>query len=159
MLTPFYLEQFCNDLQIQIVKALKRADGSCIKRGKLTVTKKVEKYLLKQFLITKRFQQSNILDKLRMDQNIVKDKDVDLSEIKDFKIKFGNNSVIKYKTRQNLKNSNKTFNKTLIASRIFHWEFRRNIDMAEIHDKIALDAFDARFEARTLEWKNRTNKI
>jgi hypothetical protein len=31
--------------------------------------------------------------------------------------------------------------------------------MAEIHDKIALDAFDARFEARTLEWKNRTNKI
>jgi ABC-type uncharacterized transport system auxiliary subunit len=150
MLAPFYLEQFCNDLQIQIVKALKRADGSCIKRGK---------YLLKQFLITKRFQQSNILDKLRMDQNIVKDQDVDLSEIKDFKIKFGNNSVIKYKTRPNLKNSNKTFNKTLIASRIFHWEFRRNIDMAEIHDKIALDAFDARFEARTLEWKNRTNKI
>ncbi len=30
---PFYLKQFCNDLQIQLAKALKRAGGSCIKRG------------------------------------------------------------------------------------------------------------------------------
>ena len=98
---PVFLEQFRIDLQIQLAKALKRADGSCIKKRKLSISTKVETYLQKKFLITKRLQQSRILDVLKLDQNIVKDnRDLDFSEITNFKIKFGNDSVLQYKTRE-----------------------------------------------------------
>ena len=152
---PVFLEQFRIDLQIQLAKALKRADGSCIKKGKLSISTKVEMFLQKKFQITKRLQLSRILDVLKLDQNIVKDNiDLDLSEITDFKIKFGNDSVVQYKTR---KSSFKTLDKTFKASRIFHWEFNRNINMAENHDKAALEILNTRFEARTAEWRARTN--
>jgi hypothetical protein len=152
---PLYLKQFCNDLQIQLAKALKRAGGSCIIRGKLTISPKVEKYLQKYFNITKRFLQSSMLDALLLDQNIVKDnKDLDLSEIKNFKIKFGNDSVMQYKTR---KTDSTTSDRSFKSSRIFHWEFERNINMAENRDKTAIDALNTRFEARTSEWRARIN--
>jgi hypothetical protein len=150
---PLYIEQFRNDLQIMLVKALKTAIGSCIKRGKLTISPKVEKYLQNRFHITKRLQKSNILDILDLDQKIVKNEvDVDFSVIIDFKVKFGNDSVLNYVTRKSNSNS---FRKTLKISRIVHWEFFRNIDMAENHDGTAIDALDARFNARTSEWRAR----
>jgi hypothetical protein len=151
---PVFLEQFRIDLQIQLAKALKRADGSCIKKGKLSISTKVETYLQKKIPITKRLQQSRILDVLKLDQNIVKDnRDLDLSEITNFKIKFGNDSVLQYKTRK----SSLTLDKTFKASRIFHWEFNRNINMAENHDRAGLEILNTRFEARTAEWRARTN--
>ena len=72
----------------------------------------------------------------------------------DFKIKFGNDSVLQYKTR---KSSFITLDKTFKASRIFHWEFERKINMAENRDKTAYDALNTRFEARTSEWRARIN--
>jgi hypothetical protein len=99
---PLYIEQFRNYLQIILVKALKTAIGSCINRVTLTISPKVEKYLQNRFHITKRLQKSNILD---LDQKIVKNEvDVDFSVIIDFKIKFGNDSVLNYVTRKS--NSN-----------------------------------------------------
>ena len=68
---PIYMNEFINNLQIQLVKSLRRR-GSCIKRGKLTISTKVEKYLIKKFKITKRMQLSNILSILGLYQNIVK---------------------------------------------------------------------------------------
>ena len=81
-------------------------------------------------------------------------KDLDLSEIKNLKIKFGNDSVMQYKTR---KTDSRTLDRSFKSSRIFHWEFERNISMAENRDKTAYDALNTRFEARTSEWRARIN--
>ena len=58
---PIYMNELINNLQIQLEKSLRRR-GSCIKRGNLTISTKVEKYLIKKFKITKRMQLSNILN-------------------------------------------------------------------------------------------------
>ena len=60
------MNEFIDNLQIQLIKSLRRR-GSCIKRGKLIISTKVENYLIKKFNITKRMQLSNILNILGFD--------------------------------------------------------------------------------------------
>ena len=148
---PIFLNQFINDLQIQICKSLKRK-GNCIKRGKLLVSEEVEEYLIANFEITKRMQLTNILNYLEIDQNILKDnEDTDPSTKTDFQIKFGNKTVCKFKTRQS---NSVTLTKERIPSRIFYWEFKRVVQMGEKIDETGAD-LDARYEARISEWKER----
>jgi hypothetical protein len=151
--SPLYMKQFLNDLQIQISKSLKR-NGSCIKKGSLRISSKVEIFLEKKFKVTKRIQPTNLLIFFGLDQNIVKDhNDIEPSTITDFKIKFGNKQVLNYNTR---KNNFVTVNKNLNSSRIFHWEFIRVVQMTEMNGEDNL-ALDKRYEARTLEWRSMSN--
>jgi hypothetical protein len=148
---PIYMNEFIDNLQIQLIKSLRRR-GSCIKRGKLIISTKVENYLIKKFNITKRMQLSNILNILRLDQNIVKNSfDINPSKISCFKIKFGNKSVVGYRTRQ--LNSN-TLEKVFNSSRIFHWEFIRTVDMTGMNDENSLNE---RYERRISVWRTLKN--
>ena len=93
-------------------------------------------------------QLSNILNILGLDQNIVKnDIDINPSKISCFKIKFGNKSVVGYKTRQL---NSTTLEKTFNSSRFFHWEFIRTVYMTEMNDENSLDE---RYERRISGWR------
>ena len=125
---PNYLNEFIIDLQIQLARSLYRSGGSCIKKGKLAISKRVEKYLLKHFPITKKMQFSGILDQLVFDQNTLKDHSNSCPSIfTDFKIKFGNDSKCKYTIID--KSYLGRLEKNLNAKRILHWKYIRIISM------------------------------
>ena len=46
---PNYLNEFIIDLQIQLARSLNRSGGSCIKKGKLAISKKRRKLFVKTF--------------------------------------------------------------------------------------------------------------
>ena len=46
---PKYMIEFANELQFMVVRSLKRK-GSSVKKGKFSVSLKVEKYILKNYL-------------------------------------------------------------------------------------------------------------
>jgi len=91
---PKYVDEFSNELQFNVIRSLNRK-GSVNKKGKLTISKQVERYIGKKYQITKKMQKSNILDKLKLNQRIVKDySDQNESLVSDFKIRIGRHRQI-----------------------------------------------------------------
>lgn len=121
---PKYVDEFSNELQFNVIRSLNRK-GSVNKKGKLTISKQVERYIGKKYQITKKMQKSNILDKLKLNQRIVKDySDQNESLVSDFKIRIGRHRQIKYTTPCGLTHSQ-------TANSFIYWEFSRLIQMAE----------------------------
>ena len=95
---PKYMNEFVNELQYMIIKSLKRK-GSIFKKGKFTISKQVESYIIKKFKVTKRMQLSNILYELNLNQSIVNDLfDSNQSIVNNFKIRLGRSRQTKYTT-------------------------------------------------------------
>ena len=125
-LYPKYLGEFVNELQINLARSLKKK-GSCIKKGRLTITKQAEKFMIRKFRITKRMKLSDILNKLGLDQNIITGhSDNEPSTISNFKIRLGNNTMCNYTTLKML-----PLDKSYILNPIFHWEYLREVQMKE----------------------------
>jgi len=123
---PNYLKEFVNELQIKISSSLK-SSGCCTKKGNFTITQQVEKYLIRKFKISKRMKQSDILTKLGLDQNVLKDRsDTEPSTLAKFKIRLGNKLICNYTTL-----AFEPIDKSLILNPIFHWEFIREVQMKE----------------------------
>ncbi len=137
---PKFMNEFVNHLQFMLIKSLKRK-GRCIKRGKFTVSSQIEQYLIRKFKVTKRFELSNILDELSLDQSICKNpSDPDQSSETEFKIRLGRKSVVKYFTTNGcLKNR--------CSNSIIYWEFIRIMRIAEEHDEIAVLNWKRKHEA------------
>ena len=64
------MDEFKNEMQFMIIQSLKRK-GSIFKKGKFTISKQVENYIITTFKITKRMQLSNILHTLKINQSTV----------------------------------------------------------------------------------------
>jgi len=123
---PKYLQEFVNEFQIKLSSSLK-SSGCCSKKGHFTISKQCEKYLIRKFKITKRLKQSDILNELGIDQNVVKNRlDTEPSTITKFKMRLGNKSVCKYTTLKL-----EPFDKCLIVNPSFYWEYIREVQMKD----------------------------
>ena len=141
---PKYMNEFVNELQYTIIKSLKRK-GSIFKKGKFTISKQVESYIIKKFKVTKRMQLSNILYELNLNQSIVNDLfDSNQSNVSNFKIRLGRSRQTKYTTPSG---------SFLIqsANSFIHWEFSRVIQMGEEGNKISISNWNSKHESRILE--------
>ena len=147
---PKYMNEFANQLQFVLIKSLKRK-GNCIKRGKFTISSRIEQYLIRKFQVTRRYEISNILDELRLDQIINKDStDPDRSSVSDFKIRLGRKSVIKYNTTNGSQ-------KITCLNSTFYWEFIRIIRMAESNNKITVFNWKRMHEAHIFLWATKVD--
>ena len=142
---PKYMTDFIIQLQALLVKSLKRK-GSSIKRGKITITPTVEKYLVKKFDLSRRLENSNLLNTLGFDQSICKGLDKDQSTISDFRIRLGRKSKVEYTIPCGIK-------KVLEESPIVHWEFSRMIEMN--HDLDSVSVWNEKHKARITKWLER----
>jgi len=92
---PKYMIEFANELQFMVVRSLKRK-GSSVKKGKFSVSLKVENYIMKNYKITKRLQLSSILNDLKINQSLIKDiYDQNQSVVSNFKTRVGRHRKIK----------------------------------------------------------------
>ena len=134
---PKYFIQFLNELQIKLVRSLKRR--SSIKKGSLTISTQVEKYLIKNYGISNRMQSSNFLDRFKLDKNIIKDHlDTEPGSIFNFTMRIGRKSVYSYIT---LATSGPEERK-LIPNKTLHWRFLREVQMNENGESV----LNARYE-------------
>ena len=123
---PKYLNEFLNELQIKLIRSLKRS--SSIKKGSMMISNRVENYLIKYFQITNRMQPSNILQILGLDQKIIKyHSDTEPASVTNFTIRLGNKSVCSYIALGPI-------NRELISNSCFHWRFIREVEMNEISE-------------------------
>jgi len=67
---PKYMIEFANELQFMVVRSLKRK-GSSVKKGKFSVSLKVENYIMKNYKNPKRLQLSSILNDLKINQSLM----------------------------------------------------------------------------------------
>ena len=138
---PKYMIEFANELQFMVVRSLKRK-GSSIKKGKFSVSLKVENYIMKNYKITKRLQLSSILNDLKINQSLIKDiNDQNQSVVSNFKTRLGKHRKINYTVPCGSKFVQN-------ASSLIHWEFIRVVRMAEEKDEAFVTSWNRLHKAR-----------
>ncbi len=95
---PKYMEGFKNEMQFMIIQSLK-LKGSIFKKGKFTISKQVDNYIITTFKVTKGMQLSNILHTLTINQSTVNNLlDLNQNIVSNLKIRLGWSRRIKYTT-------------------------------------------------------------
>ena len=148
---PKYMEEFKNEMQFMIIQSLKRK-GSIFKKGKFTISKQVENYIITTFKVTKRMQLSNILHTLTINQSTVNNLlDLNQNVVSNFKIRLGRSRRIKYTTPHG-----SSFTQT--ANSFIYWEFTRVIRMEEENNKISFSNWNLMHEDRILKLSKNLKK-
>jgi hypothetical protein len=126
---PKYLSDFVKQLQINLAFELKKT-GKSTRKGHISITNQIEKYLIRKYKISKRMKNSDILVKFGLDQNVIRNHhDNEPSKITNFKFKLGNKAVCKYTTLVS-----RPLDKCFTVNPVFHWEFLREVQMNEFSE-------------------------
>jgi len=144
---PKYIDYFSEQLQISLIKALKRK-GNSIKRGKIRIPPQVEAYLIRKLRVTQHLEKTNVLNDLELDQSIGNFQDKSL--ISNFKIRLGRKSFLKYANSRGLV-------KTLEEERFLHWEFSRIIKMKDESNEEAVKNWKTKHNSALNQWVKNSN--